>query len=398
MLLNNKEIHDSKFRKNGGHQTKEGGYSNILLKKRYSSVVFCPQTNQDNSKTPGTMYPRCICLSQNEEKKGTLLATFEDYSTVDPPVFPIFESTDDGRSWHYLSKIEDTHLRYGARFQPHLYELTRNIGNMKKGTILCAGNMIPEDFGITVLELYKSDDSGQTWEYVSEIVRGSRKTTNFPIGMPVWEPFLLESPDGKLYCYYSDERYKQNGNYNQLLAHKVSTDGGYSWTDEKIDVAFADGNLRPGMPIVSYLPNGKFIMVYEMVNQDRIPVYFRISDDMNDWGDPAYMGDPVSAVDGSFLTGTPYVCWIPKGGPEGTILVTGRGFGNIFANSYGGKGFWEKMTPLVPIDNNYDFTGYSQCILPLHGGSQILNLTPCQISDRQALIESAVADVYERDV
>ena len=216
--------------------------------------------------------------------------------------------------------------------------------------------------------------------------------------MPVWEPFLLESPDGKLYCYYSDERYKQNGNYNQLLAHKVSTDGGYSWTDEKIDVAFADGNLRPGMPIVSYLPNGKFIMVYEMVNQDRIPVYFRISDDMNDWGDPAYMGDPVSAVDGSFLTGTPYVCWIPKGGPEGTILVTGRGFGNIFANSYGGKGFWEKMTPLVPIDNNYDFTGYSQCILPLHGGSQILNLTPCQISDRQALIESAVADVYERDV
>ena len=108
------------------------------------------------------------------------------------------------------------------------------------------------------------------------------------------------------------------------------------------------------------------------------------------------MGNPIVAVDGSYLTGTPYVAWINKGGKDGTILAAGRGFSHIFANSEMGMGFWEKMDSLIPIDNNYNFTGYSQCILPIRGGRQILNLSPCQISDRQALIEAAVADVYVR--
>ena len=70
-------------------------------------------------------------------------------------------------------------------------------------------------------------------------------------------------------------------------------------------------------------------MVYEMVNQDKIPVYFRISDSIEDWGDRDFMGNPICAADGSYLTGTPYVSWIPQGGSEGTILVTGRGFSHI---------------------------------------------------------------------
>ena len=86
--------------------------------------------------------------------------------------------------------------------------------------------------------------------------------------------------------------------------------------------------------------------------------------------------------------------WIPQGGPEGTILVSGRGFSHILANSNGGRGFWEKMECLVSIDNSCTFTGYSQCMLPLDGGKQILNLCPRQISDKLALIEAAVADVY----
>lgn len=44
--------------------------------------------------------------------------------------------------------------------------------------------------------------------------------------------------------------------YNQLLAHKVSPDGGRTWGEEKIDVAFPGGRLRPGMPVVAALPRG----------------------------------------------------------------------------------------------------------------------------------------------
>ena len=76
---------------------------------------------------------------------------------------------------------------------------------------------------------------------------------------------------------------------------------------------------------------------------------------MDDWGEPDFMGNPVIAADGSYLTGTPYVAWIDKGGKDGTILVTGRGFSHIFANSELGMGFWEKMDSLIPIDNNYNY-------------------------------------------
>ena len=318
MTADSKLIHDSLYAPNGGHVPKEGGSCSILLKKRYTSVVFCPGEPFEGQRGPGSMYPRCICLEHNGEKNGTLLATME-YYTETTPVFPVYESTDDAHSWHYLSCVEDTQLGQGCRFQPHLFELPCDMGKLKEGTILCAGNIIPQDMSTTTLHMYKSEDAGKTWEFVSEIVKGERDEKHI-MGLPVWEPFLLQSPDGRLFCYYSDERYKDHGNYNQLLAHKVSEDGGYTWGEEKIDVAFPDGNLRPGMPVVAYLPNGKFIMVYEMVNEDRIPVYFRISDSMDDWGEPDFMGNPIVAVDGSYLTGTPYVAWINKGGKDGTIL------------------------------------------------------------------------------
>lgn len=383
---------DTLFEKNGGvkHACDE---SRILLKKRHSSVVYCPGSSE---RSPGAMYPRAVCLEHNGEKNGTLLATFECY-TYDMPVFPVYESTDEARSWHLKSNIKDREKKFGCRFQPHLFELPVDCGNLKEGTVLCAGNIIPDDFSSSSLHIYKSVDAGETWEFMSEIVSGGRAAVDpeeEDTNRPVWEPFLTMTSDNRLICFYSDERYASQKGYNQMLAHKISADGGYTWGNEKIDVAFPGGVLRPGMPVVAALPENRYVMVYEIVNQDRIPVYFRISDSIEEWGDVDFVGNPVVCEDGSYLTGTPYVTWIPQGGKEGTILVSGRGFGHILANSNGGKGFWEKMDCLVSIDNRYGFTGYSQCVVPLDGGKQILNMCPRQISDKLALIEAAVADVY----
>lgn len=390
--MNHYSVHDTLYEENGNFRlTKEE--CGILLKKKKSSVVYCPK---EDERRPGAMYPRCICLAHNGEKNGTLLATFECYSH-ETPVFPIYESNDDGESWHRLSEIRDEEKGFGCRFQPHLLELPVTCGTVEEGTILCAGNIIPSDFSSSCLHLYQSTDCGKTWSFLSEIVSGRHAVVDPrepDANRPVWEPFLTVTPDGKLICFYSDERRAAGSGYNQLLAHKVSPDGGRTWGEEKIDVAFPGGRLRPGMPVVAALPRGRFIMVYEMVNQDKIPVYFRISDSIEDWGDRDFMGNPVCAADGSYLTGTPYVSWIPQGGPEGTILVTGRGFSHIMANSRMGEGFFVKLDSLVDIDNTCGFAGYSQCILPLHGGKQMLNLCPRQISGELALIEAAVADVY----
>ncbi|WP_321017664.1 sialidase family protein [Eisenbergiella porci] len=390
--MNHYSVHDTLYEENGNFRlTKEE--CGILLKKKKSSVVYCPK---EDERRPGAMYPRCICLAHNGEKNGTLLATFECYSHG-TPVFPIYESNDDGESWHRLSEIRDEEKGFGCRFQPHLLELPLTCGTVEEGTILCAGNIIPSDFSSSCLHLYQSTDCGKTWSFLSEIVSGGHAVV-YPrepeANRPVWEPFLTVTPDGKLICFYSDERRAAGSGYNQLLAHKVSPDGGRTWGEEKIDVAFPGGRLRPGMPVVAALPRGRFIMVYEMVNQDKIPVYFRISDSIEDWGDRDFMGNPICAADGSYLTGTPYVSWIPQGGSEGTILVTGRGFSHIMANSRMGEGFFVKLDSLVDIDNTCGFAGYSQCILPLHGGKQVLNLCPRQISGELALIEAAVADVY----
>lgn len=390
--MNHYSVHDTLYEENGNFRlTKEE--CGILLKKKKSSVVYCPK---EDERRPGAMYPRCICLAHNGEKNGTLLATFECYSHG-TPVFPIYESNDDGESWHRLSEIRDEEKGFGCRFQPHLLELPVTCGTVEEGTILCAGNIIPSDFSSSCLHLYQSTDCGKTWSFLSEIVSGGHAVVDPrepDANRPVWEPFLTVTPDGKLICFYSDERRAAGSGYNQLLAHKVSPDGGRTWGEEKIDVAFPGGRLRPGMPVVAALPQGRFIMVYEMVDQDKIPVYFRISDSIEDWGDRDFIGNPVCAADGSYLTGTPYVSWIPQGGPEGTILVTGRGFSHIMANSRMGEGFFVKLDSLVDIDNTCGFAGYSQCILPLHGGKQVLNLCPRQISGELALIEAAVADVY----
>ena len=390
--MNHYSVHDTLYEENGNFRlTKEE--CGILLKKKKSSVVYCPK---EDERRPGAKYPRCICLAHNGEKNGTLLATFECYSHG-TPVFPIYESNDDGESWHRLSEIRDEEKGFGCRFQPHLLELPVTCGTVEEGTILCAGNIIPSDFSSSCLHLYQSTDCGKTWSFLSEIVSGGHAVVDPrepDANRPVWEPFLTVTPDGKLICFYSDERRAAGSGYNQLLAHKVSPDGGRTWGEEKIDVAFPGGRLRPGMPVVAALPQGRFIMVYEMVNQDKIPVYFRISDSIEEWGDRDFIGNPVCAADGSYLTGTPYVSWIPQGGPEGTMLVTGRGFSHIMANSRMGEGFFVKLDSLVDIDNTCGFAGYSQCILPLHGGKQMLNLCPRQISGELALIEAAVADVY----
>ena len=391
--MSNVSFRDTMYNRAGGALLNKDA-AQITLKKRTSSVVYCPEPDAPGS---GTLYPRCIVLNHNAEKPGALLATFECY-TNNTPVFPIFESLDDGASWHLLSRIEDKEKGWGCRYQPHLFELPQQVGDLPAGTILCAGNIIPGDMSKTLLVLYKSTDGGKTWEFISEIVGGGLANVD-PVDQkdedrPVWEPFLELTEKGELICFYSDERYAKREKWNQMLAHKVSPDGGKTWGDAVVDIAYADGNLRPGMPIITRMADGRCVMIYEMVNQDGIPCYFRISDTIEDWGEKDFMGNPIRCADGSYITGTPYILWIPQGGEKGTILASGRAFGHILANSNAGEGYWEKMPRLIDIDNTCGFCGYSQCLVPLHGGKQILNLCSRQITPTLAQIECAVADVY----
>jgi hypothetical protein len=80
----------------------------------------------------------------------------------------------------------------GMNAQPALAELTFAVGSFPAGTVLASGNSWSRsnEANTTNIDLYASKDKGHTWEFVSNVARGSGpNTTN---GNPcIWEPYIL---------------------------------------------------------------------------------------------------------------------------------------------------------------------------------------------------------------
>ncbi|KAF2124376.1 glycoside hydrolase family 93 protein [Dothidotthia symphoricarpi CBS 119687] len=305
-------------------------------------VIFTPPANYSD---PRVLYARSAELSD-----GTLLATWENYSPEPPLVyFPIYQSRDNGYTWHELSRVQDTQKNWGLRYQPFLYVLPEKFGGFPKGTVLLSGSAIPTDLSQTLIELYASTDRGKTWKFVSHIAAGGEAVPNNGL-TPVWEPFLMLH-NHKLICYYSDQR--DNATHGQKMVHQTTLDG-KTWGPVVDDVAYPTYTDRPGMPTVAQLPNGKFIMTYEYgggptsISAYQFPVYFKIAADPEAFG--AVTGVPLVVSDGTIPTGSPYVVWSSVGGKNGTLIVSssgavagtgGRGNGTqVYINQKLGQGNW----------------------------------------------------------
>ena len=79
-------------------------------------------------------YPRYTELTD-----GTIIATASLMGHT-PSYFPIFESSDGGATWEYISQLHDLVNGWGMSAQPALMELTEPLGGYDAGTILGAGN------------------------------------------------------------------------------------------------------------------------------------------------------------------------------------------------------------------------------------------------------------------
>lgn len=146
-------------------------------------VIFDPPRNYT---IPRTLYAR------NEQlPNGDILATWENYSPEPPAVyFPIYRSSDHGKTWKEISRVHDTANGLGLRYQPFLYSLPERVGRFRPGTLLLAGSSIPTDLSSTQIDLYASQDEGHTWKFLSHIAAGGEAVPNNGL-TPVWEPFLL---------------------------------------------------------------------------------------------------------------------------------------------------------------------------------------------------------------
>jgi hypothetical protein len=322
---------------------------------RPSQTMYTPPPD---APAPGSLYPRALRLQHNGSANGTILATFEQW-TNGTPVFPIYRSTDNGNSWTKISDVADTQNGWGMRWEPDLYELPTAMGGFPAGTILVAGDSVPGDRSGTKIDLYASTDRGLTWTFVSNIATGGRAISSNGY-TPVWEPEFLFA-GGKLIVYYSDQR---DTTYGQKIDHQVTTDL-RTWGPVVDDVTKPTYSDRPGMPVVTRLPNGNYVMTHEYCGapEGGCSVYYKISADPEAFNSAT--DQVLRATDGTIPSGAPYVTWLPTGGTNGTLVVSGDTVQDVFINTQGGA-----ANAWVHIQSNVA-RGYSRGMLPLSDGHSL---------------------------
>ncbi|MEO6080472.1 MAG: exo-alpha-sialidase [Steroidobacteraceae bacterium] len=321
---------------------------------------------------------------------GRMLLAFEGNGNDG---IPMWESRDHGSSWQFVKNATDPYDSdpdCEMHWQPHLIEMPRTQHGIAAGTLLLSASTVcgrqAQGRGSPQmhLRLFSSTDFGRSWNYLSTFADAN------VIG-PVWEPYLLILDDGTFIEYYSDETHKDEG-YNQMLGHKVSKDGGKTWSAEVYDVAMRGGVERPGMVIIDRLPDGRYVYNYEDVaGPVQNQVHLKFSADGMKWGDPEERGTPVQTASGQYPTNTPNVFWFPIGGPKGVLVVTSRSTGGpgadtagnvLFWNNNLGVGpWWQAPTPVQKIGNNR--AGWTQAMLLKEDG-KLLHITSSGSANAQA--------------
>lgn len=336
----------------------------------------------------GVGYVSAVRLAHQPHARdnGRMLLVFEPSAGGG---IPLYQSDDDGDHWQPAGEIRDQPhhdpVHWQLRWQPNLGELPRGSGDLRAGTLLLAANAIDrDDHGHLVqqdLQLYASNNAGRSWQYRSSIVVGGGQPSDRR-NQGVWEPYIVALDDGRLVAYYSSEQHKERG-FNQLLAHKVSTDGGRSWGAETFDVAQPGGVERPGMANVARIADRGYAMVYENIDGERNgQVHLKFSVDGLDWGDPADRGIEVRTASGTYPAACPTLRWMPGETAAGVLLVAAQraadgadpGGRTLYWNDDGGRGPWWQVPAPVQKRTDNIHAGWTQAML-VRGDGELLHVT-----------------------
>ncbi|WP_425455365.1 sialidase family protein [Amycolatopsis palatopharyngis] len=355
--------------------------------------LLAPVGAEENGRTllhPGQgAYPRLIRLEHSGfGRDGRILAVVNSQDRAGHYA-PVYESRNEGRSFRQVGEIRDPEGR-GGMCCGTLYELPERVGALRAGTLLWAASYGHQSgpnrrIGIKV---WASRDGGRDWTYLSEAARSHNHDG-------VWEPEFNVDAGGTLWLHYADET--ESPKHAQVLNRVASTDG-LTWGTKQRTMAISPHRVRPGMPIVRKLPDGRYYFAYEICNYgDRFcDPYFKISADGANFGDPSKPGTRVSAAGGKHFQHAQTVTLFP-GGARGTrLLMVGqiyvnakgtplRGNGRtLLANDNFGAGDWYELPAPVHVTKPYDnwCTNYSSTLLPVDGGRNVLQIAADFDSDR----------------
>lgn len=157
-----------------------------------------------------------------------------------------YKSTDDGKTWEYISDIpvvEDT--TYANFVDPHAVQLPN-------GRLIChlryQNGVNPEKYGKLSVFQTVSDDNGKTW------------STPEPLWVNGSPPHLLRHSSGALVCVYG----RRAEPYGERAM--VSLDEGKTWIKE---IVLCDDTPDPdlGFPSSVELDDGSILTVYYQINK-----------------------------------------------------------------------------------------------------------------------------------
>jgi hypothetical protein len=184
-----------------------------------------------------------------------------------------------------------------------------------------------------------------------------------------WEPEFAVSSDGRLICFYSDER---QAGYSQTISQEISNDGGLTWGGYSIIVGKnTDTAWRPGMARVTRAKNGTYFMFYEHIGATpNLVIRFKTSTDGINWGDPSVLGAVVGA--GFYhASQTPEAAYVDDGSTYGRFYVRGMtdavsSHNKMFTSSDNGATWSEIDAPLTVSGSNLNTpAAWSGALLPL---------------------------------
>lgn len=361
------------------------------------AVLYSPNLSTFPTGTAG--YPRATTLEFDNSTADTVLATFAKSGVGTPGSLPVYRSTNGGTSWSQVSEIRSNTAGWDIE-APTLFEVPRATGGLNAGDVLAAGTAWKKgDYTSQKVEVFKSTNGGTSWQYLSNCTQTSGLPNSW--GHGIWEPSFVVAANGTLACYISDERPANSTTNNQKIGHYTSTNGGASWsTTIQDDVVFpADATARPGMQTFAKLPDGRFVMSYELcrdgTNADHAcEVYVKFSVDGLSWGAAGDRGTLVQTTDQRELLHTPYISWAAGGGPNGTLMLSGQRVVSgptgsktvlgesgtvMFVNKQLGTGAWSEVSTPVTVSPTGGYAagvpscpGYSTPAVPVGGGSSYL--------------------------
>lgn len=328
------------------------------------------------------LYPRALRLEHNGDANGRVLASAVTFDRGNG-LGAIHESTDDGQTFAQVGTVADPEAGGDQGLCcATLYELPQQVGSLPAGTLLWAASVgQSEPDRRMALRVFRSNDVGRTWEYLSTVATA-------PNDRGLWEPEFSLDAEGNLVCHYADET---DGFHSQKLVAARTSDG-VAWRDHRDTVASTLAPDRPGMPVVRKLPDGTYYMSYEIcapAGQFACVAHYRTSPDGWDWGDPAHLGFRPETADGKYFKHAPNIAWAPEpGNPQGRLLMVGqvmfnadgtRAAGNgktVWTNSDSGRGPWREIPAPVAVDfDTIDFCpNYSSALLPSTDGSRFLEI------------------------